>query len=133
MLSSEAIFSDLDELQWPSYLIKDYVKSLNTGRGSLVEKPEDTVPLIKLMRQYRGQIEGGICIRRREQYLEETEQRYFVLNGQAYGATDNVPALVHECARLIDNPFFSIDTVFRSDGILRVVKLGDGQVSDLKE
>ena len=123
----------LDGLHWPGYFIKDYVKSLNTGAGSLVETPECIGPLVEAMRQYRGQIEGGICVRRREQYLEETERRYFVLLGQAYGATDEVPALVTECARLIDSPFFSIDVVLRSDGKLRVVELGDDQVSDRKE
>lgn len=123
----------LDGLHWPGYFIKDYVKSLNTGAGSLVETPECIGPLVETMRQYRGQIEGGICVRRREQYLEETERRYFVLLGQAYGASDEVPALVTECARLIDSPFFSIDVVLRSDGVLRVVELGDGQVSDRKE
>lgn len=134
VLDSDADFSQaLAGLQWPGYFIKDYVKSLNTGAGSLVDKPEDIAPLIEVMRQYRGQIEGGICVRRREDYREETERRYFVVNGQAYGADGGVPALVSECSRMIDSPFFSVDVVLRSDGVLRIVELGDGQVSDRKE
>lgn len=134
VLPSDANFDQaLDGLQWPGYFIKDYVKSLNTGGGSLVETPAGIAPLVERMRKYRGQIEGGICVRQREQYLEETERRYFVLHGQAYGVTSEVPELVTECARLIDSPFFSVDVVFRSDGVLRVVELGDGQVSDRKE
>ncbi|WP_180988456.1 ATP-grasp domain-containing protein [Pseudomonas protegens] len=85
------------------------------------------------MRQYRGQIEGGICIRHREDYLEDSERRYFVLNGKAHAAQGEVPALVNECAALIDSRFFSVDVVLRADGVLRLVELGDGQVSDRKE
>lgn len=120
-------------LQWPGYFIKDYVKSLSTGNGSLVDSPREIAPLVAQMRQYRGQVEGGICVRRRESYLEETERRYFVLDGCAHGADGKVPELVRECAKRIDSPFFSVDTVMRADGVLRLVELGDGQVSDLKE
>ncbi|MEH6349097.1 MULTISPECIES: ATP-grasp domain-containing protein [unclassified Pseudomonas] len=134
VLDSDANFVQaLEDLQWPGYFIKDYVKSLNTGGGSLVDTPEGIAPLVEEMRQYRGQIEGGICVRRREDYIEETERRYFVFHGQTYGGTDEIPELVTECARLIDSPFFSVDVVLRSDGVLRVVELGDGQVSDRKE
>lgn len=120
-------------LQWPGYFLKDFVKSLNTGGGSLVSSPQDIAARVELMRSYRGQIEGGICVRRQEEYLEETERRYFVVHGQAYAASGEVPELVSECARLIDSPFFSVDVVLRSDGVLRLVELGDGQVSDRKE
>ncbi|WP_445577060.1 R2K-3 domain-containing protein [Pseudomonas sp. E141] len=134
VLASDANFNQaLQGLQWPGYFIKDYVKSLNTSGGSLVDTPEDIAPLVGIMRQYRGQIEGGICVRRREEYLKETERRYFVLHGQAYSATDEVPELATECAQLIDSPFFSIDIALRSDGVMRVIELGDGQVSDRKE
>ncbi|MCE4057248.1 ATP-grasp domain-containing protein [Pseudomonas sp. Au-Pse12] len=134
VLDADADFTQaLADLDWPGYFIKDYVKSLNTGSGSLVDCAEDIAPLIERMRQYRGQVEGGICVRRREEYLEDTERRYFVLNGQAYGASAEVPALVHECAALIDSRFFSVDVVLRADGVLRLVEVGDGQVSDRKE
>ncbi|WP_426193825.1 ATP-grasp domain-containing protein [Pseudomonas sp. NFXW11] len=123
----------LADLDWPGYFIKDYVKSLNTGSGSLVQRPEEIAPLVERMRQYRGQIEGGICVRRGEHYLEDSERRYFVLEGRAYAANGEVPALVEECAALIDSPFFSVDVVQRDDGALRLVELGDGQVSDRKE
>src|SRR3546814_2317119 len=84
VLASDANFIQaLEGLQWPGYFIKDYVKSLRTGNGSLVDTPESIAPLVELMRQYRGQIEGGICVRRREEYLEETERRYFEI-GRAH-------------------------------------------------
>lgn len=56
-----------------------------------------------------------------------------MVKGEPYSADGEVPALVSECARVIDSPFFSVDVVLRSDGVLRIVELGDGQVSDLKE
>ncbi|WP_258195350.1 ATP-grasp domain-containing protein [Pseudomonas japonica] len=134
VLESNSDFSQaLAGLEWPGYFIKDYVKSLNMGSGSLVDKPQEIAPLVKLMLQYRGQIEGGICVRRREDYLEGTEQRYFVFQGQAYSPNAKIPELVTACAQVIDSPFFSIDLALRADGELRVIELGDGQVSDRKE
>lgn len=72
----------LADLNWPGYFIKDYVKSLNTGSGSLVDSPADIAPLVERMRQYRGQIEGGICVRRREDYRG---QRTALLRAQRQG------------------------------------------------
>lgn len=134
VLPADADFTQaLHGLDWPGYFIKDYVKSLNTAGGALVANVAQIAPLVEQMRQYRGQIEGGVCVRKREDYLEHTERRYFVARGRAYGADGEVPALVQRCARLIDSPFFSVDVVQRADGVLRLVELGDGQVSDRKE
>jgi hypothetical protein len=36
-----------------------------------------------------------------------------------------------ECARRIGSAFFSVDVAMRADAVLRVVEIGDGQVSDL--
>ena len=35
------------------------------------------------------------------------------------------------CAEAIPGPFFSVDVAFRTDGVERIVEIGDGQVSDL--
>jgi hypothetical protein len=43
-----------------------------------------------------------------------------------------VPPLVSELAERIESPFFSVDIVEASDGQLRLIELGDGQVSSLK-
>ena len=140
-LTSDTVFhsSDADfpkvlaDLAWSGYFVKDFVKSLNTAGGSLVDKPEQIASVVKLMREYRGQIEGGVCIRRREEYVPNTERRYFVLNGTPYSTSGDPPQVVVECAKIVNSPFFSVDVVLRSDGVLRVVELGDGQVSDRKE
>jgi hypothetical protein len=118
---------------WPGYFVKDYVKSLTTQRGSVAARPEDIAEVVSLIEQYRGTIEGGVCIRKFEYLISETEERYFVLDGKAHGRDGIVPTLVEEIAQRIKSPFFSIDTVSSDAGQLRLIELGDGQVSDRKK
>ena len=99
--------------------------------GSRITKPEQVTALVAEMRKFRGTIEGGFCVRRVEDFLPETERRFFVLDGNAYGITDDVSPIVQDCAKRLRNRFFSVDVVKRADGQLRVVEIGDGQVSDL--
>ncbi|MEL7226584.1 MAG: ATP-grasp domain-containing protein [Cyanobacteria bacterium J06576_12] len=61
-----------------------------------------------------------------------TECRYFVVNGQVYGPNGDVPILVESVAAKIESPFYSVDVVQNAQGELRLVELGDGQVSSLK-
>lgn len=118
---------------WPAYFVKDYVKSLTTQRGSVAATPEDIAEVVSLIEQYRGAVEGGVCIRKFENLTPETEERYFVLNGKACGRDGTVPALVEEIAQRIKSPFFSVDIVSSDAGHLRLIELGDGQVSDRKK
>jgi hypothetical protein len=83
------------------------------------------------MRRFRGLIEGGFCVRRIESFLPDTERRYFVIDGVPHASTGEVPPIVQECAKRLRNRFYSVDVVQRADGQLRVVEVGDGQVSDL--
>ncbi len=86
---------------------------------------------VEKMQKFRGAIEGGVCVRRFESYRKNSEIRYFVLRGVAHGPSDDpVPDIVRQCAERIDSPFFSVDIAVRDDGVLRVVEIGDGQVSD---
>jgi hypothetical protein len=123
----------LRSLGWTGFFIKDYVKSLKTSVGSLIERPEDIEVVVSEMEKYRGAIEGGICVRRVETFLPNSETRYFVVDGEPFGPTDNdpVPDIVTQCAARIESRFFSVDVAVRDDGVLRVVEVGDGQVSDL--
>lgn len=125
------LIEELRALNWPQYFIKDYVKSLKTSVGSIISSPEQAATVAAEMRHYRGTIEGGFCVRRVEDFLPETERRYFVLNGKARSADGEIPPIVLECARRMASPFFSVDIAERADGVLRVVEVGDGQVSDL--
>jgi ATP-grasp domain, R2K clade family 3 len=136
----ETLFAaDADELQrkleaqaWDSCFLKDYVKSLGASEAmvrDLARLPATVAQMI----EYRGQIEGGLCARRIEDFDPESEERYFVFQGQAYARDGIVPELVNQIAQRIDCPFFSVDTIRRRDGVLRLVELGDGQVSDHKK
>lgn len=124
--------SELRSLGWEAFFVKDYVKSLKTSRGSIVRDPSEIGALVKEMEQFRGEIEGGLCVRRVETFVTESERRYFVLDGKAFSSDDQpVPDLVQQVASRIPAPFYSVDVIQREDGMLRVVEVGDGQVSDL--
>jgi hypothetical protein len=124
--------AELRAIGWDSYFVKDFVKSLKTARGSIVRDPSEVTAVVREMEQFRGEIEGGLCVRRVEPFIAETERRYFVLGGRPYAAGGGaVPELVCEIANRIPSPFFSVDLITREDGVRRVVEVGDGQVSDL--
>jgi len=42
-----------------------------------------------------------------------------------------VPTIVDDCARRFPEDFISIEAIKRRDGDLRIVEIGDAQVSDL--
>jgi len=123
--------SELRSLNWPEYFIKDYVKSLKTSVGSRISSPEDAIKVASEMTRFRGRIEGGFCVRRVEELLPETEQRFFVFDSIPYSPSGAIPSIVSECARRIQSRFFSVDVIRRADGVLRIVEIGDGQVSDI--
>lgn len=126
------LVAELRKLDWNGYFIKDYVKSLKTGVGSIIDAPEEVLQVVEELRESRRKIEGGICVRKVERYWPGSERRNFVIDGIAYapngGATK---AIVDECADIIKLPFFSVDIAERHDGELRVIEIGDGQVSDI--
>jgi len=103
--------SELTNLGWKRFFVKDYVKSLKTSIGSIIEKPSDIKIVISEMQKFRGTIEGGICIRRFEDFVPKSEQRYFVINGEAFAATSNeeIPSIVEEFAKRIKSKFFSVE------------------------
>jgi len=124
--------SELRAVGWEAFFVKDYVKSLKTSRGSIVRDPSEIGAVVEEMKQFRGEIEGGLCVRRVEPFVTDSERRYFVLDKQAFSSDGQpVPDVVRQVASRITSPFFSVDVVRRDDGVLRVVEIGDGQVSDL--
>jgi hypothetical protein len=125
------IEAELRALGWGKVFLKDYVKSLKTSVGSVVSRPEEARAALSEMRRVRGTIEGGICVRRFESFVAGSEQRFFVLRGVAHGVSGAVPELVSMVSERIASPFFAVDVAVRDDGSLRVVEIGDGQVSDL--
>jgi hypothetical protein len=125
------IAGELKALTWGKFFIKDYVKSLKTSVGSVISKPEEIRPVLDEMEKFRGAIEGGVCVRRFEDFVPNSERRYFVVGRKPNASSGIPPDIVFECAQRIESPFFSVDVAERTDGVLRVVEIGDGQVSDL--
>jgi ATP-grasp domain, R2K clade family 3 len=78
-------------------------------------------------------IEGGLCVRRVEDFIAGSERRCFVLNRTPYAAEPDatIPESATYCAEAIASPFFSVDVARRVDGVERIVEIGDGQVSDV--
>lgn len=124
---------ELRELGWGAFFVKDFVKSVKTSGGSLIHDPLEITRLVDDMKTYRGEVEGGFCVRRVEEFLPESERRYFVIAGNPFApdGSDRIPDTVRTCAERIPSNFFSVDVVRRTDGVDRVVEVGDGQVSDL--
>ena len=72
--------------------------------------------MLTLIEKYRGQIQGGLCIRQFEHFLPETEERYFVLKGEPHFRDGGMPNIVRHFAERVDSPFFSIDILLSVDG-----------------
>jgi ATP-grasp domain, R2K clade family 3 len=127
------LVSELQRLGWGKFFVKDYVKSLKTSVGSIIEDPKQIQMVVSEMEKYRGFIEGGLCIRRVEDFIAGSDQRFFVLNKTPYAARleETIPEAVALCAAAIPSLFFSVDVARRADGVERIVEIGDGQVSDL--
>lgn len=118
---------------WQAFFVKDYVKSLTTSRGSVANLVGEIAEIVSLIEKYRGQVEGGVCIRQFEQLAPDTEERYFVFRGKPYARSGAVPEIVQSVAPRISSPFFSVDIVLTTNGTPRLIELGDGQVSDRKQ
>lgn len=120
------------ETGWDKFFVKDFVKSLTTKEGSICDlnEIEDIVSKIDF---YRG-VEGGICLRKVENFDSESEIRYFVFLGRIYSPTQNIPEIVKTVADRIDLPFYSVDIIKEKEtGKEWVVEIGDGQVSSFKD
>lgn len=124
--------AELRSIGWTEYFVKDYVKSLKTSRGSLIHDPTEIGKLVSEMQRFRGEIEGGICVRRVEAFVADSERRHFVIDKKVFTPDgDAPPEIALKAAERIPSRFFSIDVIRREDGIQRIVEVGDGQVSDL--
>lgn len=126
-------YSILSGCDWGKYFVKDYVKSLTTQRGSVAETIAEIPEIIQMLEKFKGQVEGGICIRRFENLLAETEERYFVFKGQIFSRNGDVPNIVAAISTRIHSPFYAIDMIANTEGELRLIEIGDGQVSDYKK
>ena len=119
------------------FFVKDFVKSNTLKRGSIANTARDIVEIVEQIREYRGEIEGGIALRKVEKYDLDSERRYFEVVGECYGPDGHdVSDIVKMVAERIhvSAPFFSVDVVqMETTGGWRLVELGDGQVSSIKD
>lgn len=65
--------AQLQQLGWDAYFIKDFVKSNTDTQGSIAKSPQEAIEIIAKIKLFRGDIEGGISIRRVEPYLPNSE------------------------------------------------------------
>jgi hypothetical protein len=128
----EDVVVEAEKTGWGLFFVKDFVKSNYSDRGSVANSPQEIMEIVNLIREHRGEIEGGIALRKVEELIGESEVRYFVLNGKPYSPNGVVPSIVCEIASRHKMPFYSVDVVQRVDGELRLIEIGDGQVSDRK-
>jgi ATP-grasp domain-containing protein len=130
---SDDIGGKLRSLSWTSCFLKDHVKSVATAGGSMARDVSEIPVILERMMKYRGEIEGGVCARRIEDFDPKSESRHFVYQGKPFSRTGDTPEIVAIAAQRILSPFFSVDVARRRDGVLRIIELGDGQVSDRKD
>lgn len=131
--NEENLAQTVHNLKWSQYFIKDEVKSLTTQRGSVATSLTDIQHILVELKKYRT-IEGQLALREVHDFINDTEQRYFSVNGQVFSNTGNISDLVTEVARRMKHlSFISIDTIMDSHGKEWLVEIGDGQVSGLKE
>ena len=95
--------------------------------------PAQIAQIAAELSDYRGSLEGGLSVRDFEVFDAATEQRFFIVDGEVIARSGSIPEIVRSAASRISSAFFTIDTIRRSDGVTRIVELGDGQVSDLKD
>lgn len=136
----ETHFTDVDnatelfrKLQWKEAFVKDYVKSIKTGKGSIVDSTDDIERLKTDMFTYKGFIEGGLVFRKVEEFDKTSETRLFVLNGVVHTPKE-VPEAMKMLAEKITHQhnafFYTIDIIKQEDNY-KVIEIGDGQVSDM--
>lgn len=112
------------------YFVKGLVKSF--GADSVVSDP---VQFAALRGTHGLAPEAPLFVREFVELKPDSERRFFVVRGVAYGACGaGLPAaLGGALARLEPRLFYALDAAETISGRLVVVEIGDGQVSDLKE
>jgi hypothetical protein len=110
---SDDIVAKLRARSWTSCFLKDYVKSVATAGGSMARNLSEIPAILERMTKYRGEIEGGVCARRIEEFDSTSENRHFVYQGKPFSRTGATPEIVATAAQRILSPFFSVDVVRR--------------------
>lgn len=120
-------------LGWGKAFVKDYVKSIKTGKGSIIDSVEDIDRIESDMLKYKGFIEGGIVLRKVEEFDKSSETRFFILNGKV-NSPNEVPEGMLKLAEKISqqhNAFFYTVDIIKQNDQYKVIEIGDAQVSDM--
>ena len=120
-----------EKLGWWPLRVRGYTGRL-AGESSLAANPEELCALIASC----GEFEGGIALRKAENYLPGSRQRFFIWHQNVWPhpvASAEASELARLAARHFWHPFYSLDVAQRDDGRWRVLSIDDGQVSALKE
>lgn len=153
--TSSAVGALAGELGGGPGVVKDYVKSRKHEWHEACFVPDladaaATARVIARMVELQGDdLTGGIVVRAFEEFTtgadgHTQEARIWWINGSAAlitphpdapaGTSVDVPAAVSDAVgvsvRALGVPFVTTDLALRSDGVWRVIEVGDGQVSD---
>ena len=141
----------VDSLNENAYIVKDYVKSRKHEWNTACFAPSKArlMPVIKefirLQEEDGNGVEGGIVVREFENFDKDLgEARVWWVNSSPVLTTphpdnpEKMPVITAEfldalsaSVKALGNPFITTDIAVRLDGSLRVVEVGDGQVSGL--
>ncbi len=112
------------------YFAKSLVKSF--GADSVLASQEQ---LTNCWQQYELPVGTPLFVRDFAELKPASERRFFVVGGQAFGASGAALPEIHRAAVLALRPrlFYSLDVAETVAGQPVLVEVGDGQVSDLKE
>lgn len=137
-------------------VVKDYVKSRKHEWDEACFVPDlsdaaaATGVVARMIELQGADLAGGIVVRAFERFVSDDDGRalearvWWVAGAPVLvtphpdapaGTTVEVPAEVLDgvgaCVRALGVPFVTTDLALRSDGVWRVIEVGDGQVSDL--
>lgn len=130
--NNSAAFEFVSHHDHHKYFVKDQVKSLkDVASSNIISHREELESWVQEVEYFNGSLEGGICLREAEDFQEDTEMRFFVMDGAVYSKDNStiVPEIVTDVASKIELPFYSVDIILNSDNEWRVVEITDGQVS----
>lgn len=128
-------------------IVKDYVKSRKHEwlEACFVPELSDPVDLHRVMKRFvelqEDYLAVGLVVRAFEEFTGQQEARVWWLDGEPVlvGPHPDTPEVCPEprldhirpAVRRLDCRFVTTDVALRTDGVWRVIEVGDGQVSDL--
>lgn len=130
------IYDSLDEFTTSTfvinkkYLIKNFVKSIYDKNGPVVSENKDEI--IQSIQSDKYNNFPGIVLREFEELQNETEKRVFVFKKCILNKSDSIPLIEKVVDLLPYGILYSIDYVLTKNNEFKIVEIGDGQTSSLK-